>query len=125
MEKKILRNIITSVDVSNTLNGGRSEPFLSLQEKSSGREMRVRVPGVNRDLLQVEISNDELSVYYLVPINCNGKLTHVPQIVYNQDIPYFIEASRIKATYDENELVVNLPFKLSSGYNQTTKIKEE
>lgn len=124
--KTKFNDLITSVDVLNTLHGGVSEPFLSIRELSDGREMRVRVPGVEREALQVEIINNQLSVFYLIPIYSAGKLMHMPQVVYNQAIPYFIEANRIKATYEDKELVVQLPFnKLSNGHNRKIKINGE
>ena len=120
---KKFKDLLTSVDVLNTLHGGVSEPFLSLKENAEGREMRVRVPGVNREALQVEIINNQLSVFYFIPILSNDKLVQMPQIVYNQPIPYFVEVTKIKATYTENELVVDLPFnELSNGYNRKIKI---
>jgi hypothetical protein len=46
--------------------------------------------------------------------------------VYRQKIPYFIEINGIKATYEENELVVRLPFnELSNGYNRKIQIGKD
>lgn len=121
--KTKFRDLVTSVDVLNTIHGGVSEPFLSVTEDSEGREMRIRVPGVNKEALQVEIVNNQLSVFYFIPIQSAGKLVQMPQVVYNQPLPYFVEASRIKATFEENELIVELPFnELSNGYNRKIKI---
>jgi HSP20 family molecular chaperone IbpA len=122
---KQFKDLIVSVDLLNTLNGGVSEPFLSFREVPNGRELRVRVPGINREAMQVEINNNELSVYYLIPIESSGELIHMPQLVYSQKIPYFIEVKGIRASYDENELVVKLPFnERSSGYHRRIKIRE-
>lgn len=116
-------DIVTSVDVLNTLHGGISEPFLSIREQTGGREMRFRVPGVDKEALQTEIVNNQLSVFYVIPIYSVGKLIQLPQIIYNQPIPYFVDATKIEGTYEENELVVVLPFnELSSGYNRKIKI---
>ncbi|MFN0200967.1 MAG: hypothetical protein ACKVTZ_05575 [Bacteroidia bacterium] len=116
-------DLVKSIDVLNTLHGGTSEPFLSIREQTTGREMRVRVPGVEKEGLQIEIANNQLSVFYLIPIYSVGKLMHLTQVIYNQPIPYFIDASKIEGTYEENELVVVLPFnELSSGYNRRIKI---
>ena len=123
---KHFKDLITSVDLLNTLHGGVSEPFLSFREEPAGREMRVRVPGLSREALQVEIIDNALSIYYLIPMESSGKLMHLPQVIYSQKIPYFIEASGIKATYEENELVVKLPFnERSNGYNRKIKIGGE
>jgi hypothetical protein len=120
---KKFKDLITSVDVLNTLHGGVSEPFLSILEDNTGRELRVRVPGINREALQVEIVNNSLSVFYLLPIISDGKLVYMPQVVYNQEIPYFVAANEITAVFEDAELVIQLPFnKLSNGLNRTINI---
>jgi HSP20 family molecular chaperone IbpA len=122
MNKKF-KDLLTSIDVLNTLNGGVSEPFLSFRKHASGHEMRVRVPGINKEAMQVEINNHELSVFYLLPIEVSGNLLQMPQVVYKQVIPHFIEASGIKATFENNELVVKLPFNESpNDYNRKIEI---
>jgi len=122
---KGFNDLMTSVDVLNTMHGGVSEPFISFREQPNGREIRVRVPGIIKEAMKAEINNNELFVYYLIPVSSSGKLIQLPQVVYNQKIPYFIEVNGIKATYEENELVVRLPFnELSNGYNRKIEIGE-
>ena len=125
MNKKF-SDLLTSVDVLNTLNGGVSEPYVSIRQQNERHQIRIRVPGVALEGIQVEINNNELSVFYLIPVQTTGKLVHMPQIVYNHSIPYFIEVSKIKAIVDDRELVVDLPFnKLSGGYNKKIQVEEE
>ena len=120
---KGFNDLMTSVDVLNTMHGGVSEPFISFREQPNGREIHVRVPGIIKEAMKAEINNNELFVYYLIPVSSSGKLIQLPQVVYNQKIPYFIEVNGIKATYEENELVVRLPFnELSNGYNRKIEI---
>jgi HSP20 family molecular chaperone IbpA len=123
--KNKFKSLLTTVDLLNTLNGGVSEPYLSYREDAEGREVRVRVPGVSKELLQVEINNNQLSVYYHIPMETSGKQVFLPKEVINQTLPYFIEIPGIQATYEENELVVRLPFnELSNGYNRKVPIGE-
>ena len=118
------QDLLTSVDVLNTINGGVSEPIISHRERTSGREMRVRVPGIERDALRVEIHNNQLSIFYFVPVESMGKLIEMPQVIYKKAIPYFIEVTGIKATYENRELVVTLPFnRLSKGYDRKLTIE--
>ncbi len=117
------KEFINTIDILNTLHGGVSEPLLSLTELADGREIRVRIPGVDREALKVEIVNHKLSVFYLIPVLTNGQLMQMPQVVYNKMIPYFIDANGIAATYDDHELIVHLPFnELSSGYTRKLEI---
>lgn len=122
---KAFKDLLTSVDVLNTINGGVSEPFVSFREGHDGREMRVRVPGTGKEALHVEINNNELSVFYFIPVQSSGKLVEMPQVVFRQAIPYFIEVEGINAVFEDNMLVVKLPFnKLSDGYNRKIEIGE-
>lgn len=123
---KKFKDLVTSVDVLNTIRGGLSEPFLSIREESNERVITVRIPGVEKEAIQVEINNNKLSIFYLIPILSVDKVIHMPQMVYNHSIPYFIESAKIKASYEGNKLIVQLPFnELSSGYNRKIEIGEE
>jgi HSP20 family molecular chaperone IbpA len=117
------KHLLTTVDLLNTLNGGVSEPYVSFREQTTGRELHVRVPGVSKEMLQVEINDNQLSVFYLIPMESSGKKIYLPKEVTKQTIPYFIEISGIHASYAGNELIVKLPFnELSNGYNRKIPI---
>jgi HSP20 family molecular chaperone IbpA len=117
--KKSIKNLLTSVDVLNTLHGGTSEPQLSFVEKSEGQQMRIRVPGLEMESLQVEIHNNELSIFYHIAIKSDGKVIQMPQVVYDKPIPYFISTEGITATFEQRHLVVDLPFnEKASGYHR-------
>ncbi len=119
------KHLLTTVDLLNTLNGGVSEPYVSYRERPDGRQVRIRVPGVGKEMLQVEIQNNELSVFYHIPMESSGKKLFLPKEVMRQTLPYFIEIPAIQATYEDNELVVDLPFnELSNGYNRKVPISE-
>jgi len=122
--KNKFRHLLPTVDLLNTLNGGVSEPHLSYRDRPDGRQVRIRVPGVSKELLQVEIHDNQLSVYYHIPMETGGKQVFVPKEVIQQTLPYFIEIPGIHATFEENELVVNLPYnELSNGYNRKIQIE--
>lgn len=119
------KHLLTTVDLLNTLNGGVSEPYVSFREEPKGHELRVRVPGVSKEMLQVEIQDNHLSVYYHIPMTTSGKQVYLPKEVTRQTIPYFVEITGINASYEGNELVVKLPYnELSNGYSRKVPIKE-
>src|SRR6266850_5479198 len=103
-------DLMTSVDVLNTLNGGVSEPFVSFREQPAGQEIHVRVPGIEKEAIRAEINNNELYVYYLISVHSSDKVIHMPQLVYSQKIPHFVEVVGITVIHEETELVVRLPF---------------
>lgn len=122
MKKKKFKDLLTSVDILNTLSGGVSEPFVSMREEADRHEVRVRVPGIEKENLQAEVHNNELIIFYMIPLESNGKEVQLPQIIYNNAIPYFVKINNIQAHYEDNMLVVELPFnEFSSGYNKTIK----
>lgn len=121
---KAFKNLLTSVDFLNTIHGGVTEPYVSTRQEAEGHEVRIRVPGIDKGVLQVEIVNNDLTVYYSLPISSFGKAIPMQKVVYYAPIPHFIELKRIKAVYEENELVVKLPFNKRSN-NRKIKIDEE
>jgi HSP20 family molecular chaperone IbpA len=118
-------DLITTVDVLNTLSGGISEPQVTFYETEFGRELRIRVAGVNKNSMNVEIHNNHLTIYYYISIASYDKLVQVPQIVYNRAVPYYIDISKIHATFEVDELVVHMPYnRLSNGYHRKVRINE-
>ena len=119
------KDLLVSVDMLNTVNGGVSEPYISHRENNEGRELRIRVPGVKKESMHIEIKDNQLSIFYLIPMQAQRKLVHMTQIIFSQVQPHFIELPRISASYEGNELVVKLPFNNLSGYNRKVEIGEE
>ncbi len=118
-------DLITTVDVLNTLSGGISEPQQTLVESEFGRELRIKVAGVTRAAMNVEIHNNHLTIYYYINIASYDKLVQVPQVVYNRAVPYYVDISKIHATYEGEELVVHMPYnRLSNGYHRKVRINE-
>jgi HSP20 family molecular chaperone IbpA len=126
MKKNNFQDLLTSVDVLNTINGGISEPSVIFHQQADGRELRARVPGMEKEALQAEVHNNTLSVFYLIPITVREKVVQMPQVVYSKTIPYYVDISGIRAEYEGQELVVRMPFnELSSGYHKKLTIDEE
>ncbi len=129
MKKKNSNNqsldLVTTVDVLNTLSGGISEPQQHIYESEYGRELRFRVAGIGRQAMNVEIHNNHLTIYYYINIASHDKLVQVPQIIYNKPIPYYVDIGKIHAAYEDDELVVHMPFnRLSNGYHRKVRINE-
>jgi HSP20 family molecular chaperone IbpA len=122
MKKKKFKDLLTSVDILNTLSGGVSEPLVSMREEANRHEVRVRVPGIDKKYLQAEVHDNDLIIFYMIPLESNGKEVQLPQIIYSNAIPYFVKINSIHAHYEDNMLVVELPFnEFSNGYNKKLK----
>jgi hypothetical protein len=126
MRKNEYLTLLTSVDVLNTVHGGVTEPKLVLNQLQQSREMRIKVPGMAPELIQVEVNNNSLFIYYLMNITSSGKVVRLPYSIYHHDIPYFVDISKINSQVDEDELVVTLPYNsLANGYHRRITTNEE
>lgn len=119
MKQENYLDLLTSIDVLNTLNGGVTEPRLFLEHHEDHREIRLRVPGINLDDIRVELHNNNLSIFYLINIISSDRLIPLPRFVYNHNVPYYIDVDKINARLEEEELIVNLPYnRLVNGYHR-------
>ncbi|HRI78058.1 MAG TPA: Hsp20/alpha crystallin family protein [Cyclobacteriaceae bacterium] len=115
----IPQELITSIDMLNTLNGGTSQPNVKLKHFSTHRQINIRVPGIALDNVKVEINNNKLMIYYLTTVVSQQKEISLPKGLYNKSIPYFVDMNSIKATQEKDSLVVRLPFnELYNGYHR-------
>ena len=124
MKKSEYLDLLTSVDVMNTLNGGRTEAKLKLSQLDDHREIRVKIPGIDSNGIEVEVNNDNVSIFYIMDIESMGKTMRLPYSVYNRQQPYFIDVSKINSTVEDGELIVRLPFnELANGYHKKVNPK--
>jgi HSP20 family molecular chaperone IbpA len=119
-------NLITSVDVMNTLNGGRAEPVVKLHQHADSREVRVKIPGIGPEKIEVEVNENRVVIFYMINVASAGKEIAMPYSVYNRQQPYYIDVSKIVAQIEGQELVVTLPFNhLAKGYHKRVKTRED
>jgi len=119
-------NLITGIDVLNTLNGGSIEPSVRFSKFPDYHQIELKAPGITEEGLHVKIDNDHLTVFYEHHIESRGVSIPLPRVVYNKQIPFFIDASKINAHYNEDVLVVQLPFnEQASGYHRDVQIERE
>ncbi len=126
MKRTNYLDLITSIDVLNTINGGVSEPQLDVVHYEDYREIRLKVPGINVEDIHVEVHNNNLSIFFFINIESGERLVQLPRFVYNKNVPYYIDISKIKAYTDGDEVIVNLPFnKLANGYHREIKVNRD
>lgn len=115
--------LLQSIDIANTLQGGISEPIVKLSQHQDYRQIELKVPGMSEENMHVKINNNQLVVYFEHAVESRGESIYVPFIVYNKQIPYFIDAKKIRAQYSKGVLTVQLPFnELANGYHRDIPI---
>jgi HSP20 family molecular chaperone IbpA len=117
-------DLITGIDILNTLNGGSVESAVKFLKFPEYHQIEVKAPGIREEGLHVKIENNQLIIFYELPIKSQDKLLAIPRIVYNKQIPFFVDAKNINAQFAEGTLVVQLPFnELADGYQREVPIE--
>ncbi len=126
MKRTNYLDLITSIDVLNTINGGVSEPQVTVVHSEESREICIKVPGIAPEEIRVEVHNNNLAIFFFINIQCNDRLVQLPRFVYNKTVPYYIDIGKINASVvGEEQLVVNLPFnRLANGYHREIKVNK-
>ncbi len=121
----VSNELLASINVLNTLGGGISEAQMKLKQFPDHREIRVKVPGVKEENLRAEIHNNVLSVFYVVAIQSDDVWIEVPKILYSKQIPYFVDADRISASFEKDLFTVKLPFNsMAQGYHRNIPVEK-
>src|SRR4051812_19051582 len=74
------QELITGIDVINTLNGGTSEPDVLKEKFPTYHRITVKVPGIHTENIKIEINNNELMIYYFIAIHSQGKDLRYPRM---------------------------------------------
>lgn len=115
----ITEELLQSIDVLNTLSGGVAEAQVRLSQFPAYRQVELYVPGIPEDQLKAEVHNNQLTIYFNFLIPSLGGEIKMPRVVYNKQIPYFIDSKKIAASFEGNRLIVRLPFnELANGYHR-------
>ncbi|HWA33854.1 MAG TPA: Hsp20/alpha crystallin family protein [Cyclobacteriaceae bacterium] len=113
------QELITGIDVVNTLNGGISEPDILKEKFADHHRITVKVPGIKAENIKIEINNNDLMIYYFISIQSQGKDLKYPRMIYKRSIPYFVDIVNIAATEENNAMIVHMPFnELANGYHR-------
>jgi HSP20 family molecular chaperone IbpA len=126
MKKNIIisNDLITGIDILNTLNGGTIEPAIKLSQFAAYRQIDVKAPSIDEEGLHVKIENNKLIIFYEHTVESQQKPIPVPHVVYNKQIPFFIDTQKISAQYLEGVLSVQLPYnELANGYHRDVQIE--
>ena len=122
-DKKMVREILKSVDIYNTLNGGRVAPQVSVATRKDHLLLTVRVPGVAVAELEVNILNGILQVTRPMNLKMDHERSIVPDVIASMPIAAGIDYHNITACQAGDRLEIILPFNdLARGYNRPIKI---
>jgi HSP20 family protein len=114
--KKIVipRDILANIDFNNTLNGGRVEPNIQVNQTENAYEVFVKVAGLEADHLKVDIEENRLLLYALQPVlktaEQNVPMNYVQQTIGQLMLPNFVDLENISARYHNHQWKIVMPF---------------
>lgn len=116
MEKKIVipREILANIDFNNTLNGGRTEPKIEINQTINSYEVLIKVAGLEANHLRMDIDENRLWLYALQPVlkTAEQKIAenYVPQTIGQLMLPNFVDVDNISARYHNHQWKIVMPF---------------
>jgi HSP20 family protein len=114
--KKIVipREILANIDFNNTLNGGRVEPNIQVNQTENAYEVFVKVAGLEADHLKVDIEDNRLLLYALQPVLKTAEQevpeNYVQQTIGQLMLPNFVDVENISARYHNHQWKIIMPF---------------
>ena len=114
--KKIVipREILANIDFNNTLNGGRVEPNIQVNQTENAYEVFVKVAGLEADHLKVDIEENRLLLYALQPVLKTAEQevpeNYVQQTIGQLMLPNFVDLENVSARYHNHQWKIVMPF---------------
>ncbi|MEL7145263.1 MAG: Hsp20/alpha crystallin family protein, partial [Bacteroidota bacterium] len=109
-----------TANIANTINGGMVETKVSFNKNEDHYIVNVRVPGIERDTLKVEINNDLVLVFLQLESGSEEPFNYLLKYF---KIPFEVDAEQIWADYEAPQLHIVMPFKeLKDGYWRSVEI---
>lgn len=107
--KKILKGFGQQIDLLNTLGGGVSMAHMEVLNKKDRLEVRVSAPAVSPEAMQVIVDHNRLTILGILPVP-EGAEMKMPLFHQVFEIPFQVDATRIRAHYDAGLLKVTMPY---------------
>lgn len=122
-DRKIVRGILKTADIANTLNGGMSQTAFRSTRMEDHYLVNLKVPGVETASLTVDIINNHVIISHLLKFDYETSELDVPHVVANIPITLDVDYKKISAMEENGILKVILPFnELAGGYRRRVEI---
>jgi HSP20 family protein len=114
-------SILANIDFANTINGGSVEPHIHIQEQDQAFELTVVIPSLATNALHIEVIDDNLWLYQLLPVLQSAKKQgYIPRTFGNITLPANIDKEHINAHNTEGVWYITLPKNNNTqGYRKT------
>jgi len=107
VDREVMRMLADSGDLVNTINGGMSLAHVNKYTNSDHYLVTVKVPGVNKRSLKVELHDNHLFVFQLMHLE-DG--IDIPYMVASVELETNVDRQGVRADYTGKALNIVLPF---------------
>lgn len=111
VDKNVSKRLAETANIINTINGGSIFPTFSTKTEKDHYRLEVSAPTIEPDDLKVEVSGTDLMIYQNVHVNAYM----LPNVLGIIKISADVEVENISAEFEDDLLVVILPFSEMSG----------
>lgn len=121
-ERMLIKNLATTAEIINTINGGMAQPIIGLQKLEKEWNINVRIPSVNPDNLKIEIKDHELFLFQVFQEQVLGSI-ELPFLIAMIKVSNRVDLDNILAEYGEGNLSIHLPLdEKNNGYHREVDI---
>ncbi|SNC76703.1 HSP20 family protein [Hymenobacter gelipurpurascens] len=110
ISKDFIHNIAPQLDLLNTLGGGIAQAVMRVDQQEKGIVVRVALPSVSPDNFHVLLNNNRLTVYADFRHTPEDELS-APLFSHQLKLTANLDASRVDAVFEGQELQVRIPFR--------------
>ena len=108
----IVKTLADSADLINTINGGMSLAYVEKHTLTDHYLVTVKVPGVDKHALRIELHNGQLFVFQLMQLDHS---VEVPYLVTVIELSKQVDRQAVHANYQGKNLNIVLPFGEQQG----------
>ena len=120
-DKLVIKNLAQTAQVINTINGGMSQPIVSVSKGPEEWTIKARVPGVDADHMKIEVKDNYLYLFHL--IEDEQADMELPLMLAAISISNRVQYDLITAAYENAELEISLPLdQENKGYEREIDI---
>ena len=109
ISSKFIHRIAPQLDLLNTIGGGVAQPRLRVEQHLRGVIVHIAMPTVSAESFRVVLKDNQLTVF--------GEFRHrpddplaAPLFVQTLALPANLDASRVDAIHENEQLRVRIPF---------------
>ena len=119
VDKNASKRLAETANIVNTINGGTVFPTFKTTTEKDHYRLEVSVPTIVPDDIKVEVNGSDLMIYQNVHVNAYT----LPNMLGLIKISADVELENIHAEYEDDLLVIIMPFsELSGGFQKDIDI---